>query len=414
MSDHTDKTPNALRRHVVLAGPANAGKSTLFNALTGQEHAIVSPVPGTTTDPVSKAMELIPFGPIVLIDTAGLDDTGQLGVQRIHKTKKVLRRADAGIYVADANTFREAEYLTFTEERIPHLLVFTKTDEMEPEKLRMLKHKYPDGLYPAGPAEAGEIREHLSKLLSETEPEVRPLIGDLVPEYGTVVLVTPIDSEAPRGRLILPQIQVLRECLDYGIQAMVCRESELERALKSLQQVDLVVTDSQVFAYVDKRVPQNVPLTSFSMLLARQKGDFLQLLAGAGRIPELGDDARILMLEGCTHNHTHEDIGRVKLPGMLRQKTGKRLHFDYFGGYDFPADLSGYDLAIQCGSCMINSREIQIRLEKMEEAGVAVTNYGIALAYGAGILERAAHILTAGATSRDIGKAKVIRKGISQ
>ncbi|MFV0399076.1 MAG: [FeFe] hydrogenase H-cluster maturation GTPase HydF [Oscillospiraceae bacterium] len=384
-----EKTPNFLRRHVVLVGDTNAGKSTLFNTLTGQENAIVSPTPGTTTDPVSKAMELVPYGPIVLVDTAGMGDESALGAERMRKSRMACRRADAAIYVADATAFDREAYASFQVEKMPHLLVLTKCDLAGEEALYTSKEQYPEALQMGSGSDVGPLREKLTALLSALAPEEDALLGDLVPPGGTVVLVTPIDSEAPKGRLIMPQVQTLRDCLDHGIKAMVCREFELEEALKSLSHVDLVVTDSQAFAYVEQRVPAEIPLTSFSMLLARQKGNFPQLLAGAKALGSLPEGARILMLEGCTHNSTHEDIGRKKIPALLRKKTGKALEFDYRSGYDFPEDLSCYHMAVQCGSCMINRREIASRLGAMESAGLPVTNYGVLLAWGTGILDRA-------------------------
>ena len=384
-----DKTPVALRKHIVIVGKTNVGKSMLFNMLTGQNNAIVSPVPGTTTDPVQKAMELIPFGPVVLVDTAGLGDDSVLGDVRMKKTQMISRRADIALYAADAVMFDRVAYEKFANGRLLHLLVFTKWDLADEETKAELISQYPESIQTMPDQDVSVLHGRLSALLTLQQPEEPMLIADLVPTGGSVVLVTPIDSEAPKGRLILPQIQVLRECLDCGIIATVCREFELTEALRNQRNVDLVVTDSQVFDYVNKRLPPEIPLTSFSMLLARQKGNFEQLLSGISALDELTDGANILMLEGCTHNHTHEDIGRIKIPAMLRKKTGKKLVFQYFSGYDFPEDLMPFSMAILCGSCMVNRREIQFRLDAMALAGLSVTNYGIALAWGAGILERA-------------------------
>ena len=393
----SDKTPNALRKHVVLVGSTNAGKSTLFNALTGQDSAITSPSPGTTTDPVFKAMELIPYGPIVLTDTAGLGDISGLGTLRMKKTADALRRADAALYVADAASFEPAAYESFAKEELDHLLVFTKCDLLAESSLAELASVHPSALFFKSAEDLDKLRQRLADLLSaKRQPEEAPLIAGLVPPNSHVILVMPVDSEAPRGRLILPQVQALRDCLDHGIKATVCRELELESALSDLRRVDLVVTDSQVFGFVAQRVPDEIPLTSFSMLLARQKGNFSQLLDGIEAVSSLDDGARILMLEGCTHNTTHEDIGRVKIPAALRKRTGKRLEFEYFSGYDFPDDLSPYGMAIQCGGCMINRREIASRLSRMAREGLPVTNYGVALAWCAGILERAGKVFRTG------------------
>lgn len=385
-----EKTPNALRKHVALLGDTNAGKSTLFNALTGQDGSIVSDKPGTTTDPVRAAMELIPYGPVVLIDTAGSADESDLGERRMKKTADIIRRADAALYVADAGNFNRDAYQRFTHEKLPHILVFTKCDISDKSAVDSLRGEFPHAVFFYG--EASPLREKLAALLQSLQPEDETIIGDLVPRNGNVVMVVPVDSEAPKGRLILPQVQLLRDCLDHGIKCLVTRETELESALECLSPVALVVTDSQAFGIVNRLVPQSIPLTSFSMLLARQKGNFSQLLSGADTVAGLPKNSRILMLEGCTHNHTHEDIGRAKIPALLEKRTGKRFRYDFFSGYDFPEDLSPYSLAIQCGSCMLNKREITSRLELMAEKGLPVTNYGIILAWANGILERCREI----------------------
>lgn len=388
------KTPNSLRKHVVILGNTNVGKSTLFNALTEQDSSIVSHESGTTTDPVRTAIELIPFGPIVLIDTAGINDTSSLGIERIKRTKTVSRRADAAIYVVQADNFDEAAYSEFLTQGMPHLVAITKCDTISGDSVRNLVTAFKSSvcLYKCDSEGISELREKLVQLLSDQSPEDTTLIGDLLKSGSTIVMVVPIDSEAPKGRLILPQVQFLRDALDHGMKCLVTKDTELEESLKCLKKVDLVVTDSQVFGYVNERVPQEIPITSFSMLLARQKGDFLQLLEGVKAVKQLQDKARILMLEGCTHNHTHEDIGRVKIPALLTKKTGKNFKFDYYSGYDFPESLEKYDLAIQCGSCMINQREIGVRLSQMEQNELPVTNYGILLAYLSGVLDRSIEI----------------------
>lgn len=388
----TANTPNMMRKYVVLLGGTNAGKSTLFNRLTGQQNAIVSAQPGTTTDPVLKAMELIPYGPIVLVDTAGEGDDSMLGEQRQQKTRQVLRRADAVLYVADILRFSPERYSAFCEKHLPHLLVLTKRDTADEATIRARQRAYPEAILTSEQGDLAPLHTALSALLESQQEKEQPLIGDLVPAGGTVVLVTPIDDAAPKGRLILPQVQVLRDSLDHGIKAMVCREHELESALDSLKRIDLVVTDSQVFRYVDERLPRELPLTSFSMLLARQKGDFRQLLDGVHALDTLEDGDCILMLEGCTHNRTHEDIGYVKIPAMLQKKTGKQLRFEYCSGYDFPDDLTPYAAAIQCGGCMLTPREIASRLELMRRAGLAVSNYGIVIAWAQGILDRCTEV----------------------
>ena len=385
-----EKTPVALRKHVVLIGKRNAGKSTLFNALTGQNKAIVSSQPGTTTDPVRTAMELIPFGPITLIDTAGLDDEGSLGTKRMQKTHDVCRRADAVLYVAAADDFNQAEYLQFCEEKIPHILIFTKSDIFHDNTVHLLAD-YSDAIFVKN--DLTELRERLTAILQSQQQEDETLIGHFLPPGSNVVMVIPVDSEAPKGRLILPQVQLLRDCLDHGIKCFVTRESELTSAMNCLTNVALVVTDSQVFEFVNNHIPRAVPLTSFSILLANQKGNFQQLLEGADQIESLPENARILILEGCTHNHNHEDIGRVKIPFLLQKKTGKHFQFDYFTGYDFPGDLDAYDLVIQCGSCMINKKEITSRLDRIREKKIPVTNYGIVLAWCNGILRRCCECL---------------------
>jgi [FeFe] hydrogenase H-cluster maturation GTPase HydF len=409
-----ENTPRGLRRHIALFGKTNAGKSTLFNLLTGQENAIVADKPGTTTDPVFKNMELLPFGPVVLIDTAGLFDESKLGAQRMKKTLRVARRADVGVFLVEAaecsvichseqgvestlDAFGDTDF--FTGEKI---FVLTKADLITPDMHDKIKGLYPDAILVAenDTESIQKLKDTLTKILNELDKnESDTLIGDLLPAGSTVVMVVKVDSEAPKGRLILPQVQLLRDCLDHGMRALVVREIELESALNDLPKVDLVVTDSQIFTLVDQIVPKEIPLTSFSILLARQKGNFEQLLAGAEALKDLNNNDRILMLEACTHSHGHEDIGRVKIPAALGKFTGKKLYFEFFSGYDIPEQLGGYALAIMCGSCMINKKEMASRLALLEERGIPATNYGVVLAYVSGILDRCVEIDSSGKPS---------------
>lgn len=389
-----EKTPLAFRTHVTIFGNTNAGKSALFNKIIGQDFMIVSDVSGTTTDPVTKAFELLPFGPVALTDTAGLGDVSEIGAQRMEKTKKILNRTDFALYAADSTQFDPAAYReavqAFERLHIPHLLVFTKADASEAD----YREQYPGSLSVSvyDDASIATLKQALLEQLSRLKPEEETMVGGLLPAGSTVVMVIPIDSEAPKGRIILPQVQFLRDCLDHGIRCIVCRDTELEQTLADYSTPDLVVTDSQAFAFVDKLVPQAVPLTSFSMMMARMKGDLKQLIRGADAIEGLSDGSRILMAEACTHNTSHEDIGRVKIPNLLKKVTGKQLHFDFYAYHDFPADLSSYDLVVHCGGCMINSKSMENRIAFCNDAGVPITNYGVVLAYGAGILDRAKKI----------------------
>ena len=386
-----ENTPISMRKHVVITGKTNAGKSTLLNSLLGQETSIVSEIKGTTTDPVLKAMELIPYGPIALIDTAGIGDDTALGLKRTEKTKRMLDRADLVISVMDAS---DAD-VTPTDTKLPYILVFTKCEKLSTAAADKLKAEYPDAVFMSDYCKTG-LEELKGKMIAELKKQDRDddtFIGDLLPEGSTVVLVTPIDSAAPKGRLILPQVQILRDCLDNNMTAYVTKENTLKDALDNLKKVDLVITDSQAFKLVNEIVPPSVPLTSFSMILARKKGNFKQFLDGAEHILKLKSGDRVLVLEGCTHNTTHEDIGKVKLPKLIEKRTGAKCVYEHRAGYDFPDNLDGYSLALSCGMCMINKQEINSRLEKLKKAGVPVVNYGIALAYLNGILDRAKAIL---------------------
>lgn len=386
-----ENTPVSMRKHVVITGKTNAGKSTLLNSLLGQETSIVSEIKGTTTDPVLKAMELIPYGPIALIDTAGIGDDTALGLKRTEKTKRMLDRADLVISIKDAS---EADVMP-ADTKLPYILVFTKCEKLSTAAADKLKAEYPDAVFMSDYCKTG-LEELKGKMIAELKKQDRDddtFIGDLLPEGSTVVLVTPIDSAAPKGRLILPQVQILRDCLDNNMTAYVTKENTLKDALDNLKKVDLVITDSQAFKLVNEIVPPSVPLTSFSMILARKKGNFKQFLDGAEHILKLKSGDRVLVLEGCTHNTTHEDIGKVKLPKLIEKRTGAKCVYEHRAGYDFPDNLDGYSLALSCGMCMINKQEINSRLEKLKKAGVPVVNYGIALAYLNGILDRAKAIL---------------------
>lgn len=418
-----NNTPAGERVHIGFFGRRNAGKSSLLNAVTGQELAVVSPVEGTTTDPVYKAMELLPLGPVMLIDTPGFDDEGQLGEQRVKKTKQVLEKTDIAVLVADAAvgmTACDEELVTlFKEREIPYIVVFTKIDKMggeppaekyaaisdtgrdnadwqagelgEAQRNRVLEenNNITDVIHTSTVTGAGirELKECLAAMLPDREE--RHLVADLVKPLDVVVLVVPIDSAAPKGRLILPQQQTIRDLLEAGAVPVVTRETELAQTLEKLREKPaLVITDSQAFEEVAVTVPQEIPLTSFSILMARYKG-FLQLATeGAAAMDSLRDGDRVLIAEGCTHHRQCDDIGTVKIPRFLKKYTGKDLVIETASGTGFPEDLTPYALIIHCGGCMLNEREVLRRMRFAGRQGVPVTNYGIAIAKMKGILER--------------------------
>lgn len=392
-----NNTPNSNRITISIYGKRNAGKSSLLNAITGQEISIVSPVKGTTTDPVKKAMELIPIGPVMFIDTAGLDDEGDLGELRIKRSLDTARRTNVAIYVMDVQDIDEAALSNmeslFKKYNIPYILVMNKIDMVDKNYLEEIKKKYPAAVFVStqNKHDVDKLKEKLVDMVQEQEIDP-PIVGDLVPYNGKVVLVVPIDKEAPRGRLILPQVQVLRDCLDHGIKSYVVRDTELENALRDLKDIDLVITDSQIFKKVNEIVPKEIKLTSFSILFARQKGDINEFIEGVKAVSNLADGADILIAENCTHNTSHEDIGRVKIPTLLQKKTGKKFNFYFKTGYSFSEDLNKYSLVIHCGGCMVNRKEIENRIILCKESDVPITNYGVLLAYLSGILDRTIEI----------------------
>ncbi len=393
-----EKTKTALadRKHIGIFGNTNAGKSILFNRLIGQELAIVSEQEGTTTDPIIKGMELIPFGPIALIDTAGFGDISLLSEKRIRKTMQILDRCDYIIYAVDYinSSDKQIEEQIKIFKNTPYVLVFTKSDLLAEEELSTLKTKYPTAKFVNCNDNNSiiNLKEFLASELMKSENEEENQLKGLVSSGEHIIMVVPIDSAAPKGRLILPQVTFLRNCLDLGAVCSVTKEETLAKTLREIPKVDLVVTDSQIFQSVSEIVPNEIPLTSFSMLLAHQKGKLRTMLSSCDVIPDLKDGDKILILEACTHNHTHEDIGRVKIPELLQKKTGVSLEFDYYVGYDFPDDLSGYRLAIHCGGCMITKKTMLSRLEKCSNANLPITNYGVLLAYLSGILERCSEV----------------------
>lgn len=392
-----NSTPSANRTHIAIYGNRNAGKSSLLNAIIGQDIAIVSDVKGTTTDPVSKAMELLPFGPVVFIDTAGLDDNGSLGTLRVDKTRKIMQRTDFALLVHALDDFDPSAHAKAIQQlkqfNIPYLLVFNKKDLAEESLIRSLKEHYPEAIFVSAldMTSVHHLKDVLIKHLESAE-EDPSIIGGLVPYGGTVVIVVPVDSEAPKGRIILPQVQLIRDCLDNGIKAHVVRDTELADSLEELKNVDLVVTDSQAFQAVSRIVPAHIRLTSFSILFARHKGDLRIFVDGIQAIRTLKDGARILISESCTHNHSHEDIGRVKIPTLLNKREAKNFEYVFRMGHDFPKDLETYDLIIHCGSCMMTRKTMLNRIQLAKEAGVPITNYGVVLAYVTDILERTTHI----------------------
>jgi [FeFe] hydrogenase H-cluster maturation GTPase HydF len=390
-------TPKGMRLHIGLFGRRNVGKSSLLNALTRQEVSIVSDVPGTTTDPVEKPMELLPLGPVLFIDTAGLDDIGSLGQMRAERTRSVFARTDLGILVAEGDQWGEFEEAILTglrEAETPVVVVFNKTDLALPreEVLGTLRERNVPSVQTVASQGRGmlELREALIRSAPEDFIDQPSILGDLIPPGELVVLVVPIDLEAPRGRLILPQVQSIRDVLDHDSYCMVVKERELRAALDQLQRPPaLVVTDSQAFLKVAADVSLEVPMTTFSILFARLKGDLNEFVRGARSVDNLRPKDRILVLEACTHHPIGEDIGRIKIPRWLRQYTGMELEFEHLQGHDFPADLGPYKLVIHCGSCMLNRREVISRILRCREAGVPITNYGVVITYSLGVLDRA-------------------------
>ena len=382
-------TPSADRVHIGFFGCRNAGKSSVVNAVTGQDLAVVSKTKGTTTDPVSKAMEILPLGPVVVIDTPGFDDAGDLGRLRVHKTRQVLGRTDLAVLVVDAAAGMKAadrELLRlFREKKIPHLTVFNKSDLLPPGFARI-----PGVLYVSAARNEGirELREKLPPLLQNGGDEPR-LIGDLLHPSDIVILVTPIDEAAPKGRLILPQQQAIRDVLDADAAAFVVKEDKVRETLENLKKKPaLVITDSQAFSQVAAQTPREIPLTSFSILMARCKGFLESAVKGVAAVERLKDGDTVLMAEGCTHHRQCGDIGTVKLPGWLKRYTGKKLNIETSSGGGFPEDLSRYSLIIHCGGCMLRGREVKRRAECAAEQKIPMTNYGVTIAYLKGILKR--------------------------
>ena len=382
-------TPSAQRLHIGFFGCRNAGKSSLVNAVTGQDLALVSEVKGTTTDPVMKAMELLPLGPVVIIDTPGYDDEGLLGEQRVMRTKRILNRSDLAVLVVDGTSGigeADRELLgLFRSKNIPHLVVMNKADLIGTDTARPDEVLYVSALTGRG---IEELKERLGAMAPKEDPNHR-LLGDLISPGDLVVLVCPIDESAPKGRIILPQQQAIRDILDTGAMAVVCRETELEETFRKLgTKPSLTVTDSQAFGIVDKITPDDIPLTSFSILMARYKGFLKTAAAGAAALGRLRDGDRILMAEGCTHHRQCNDIGTVKIPRWILKHTGKDLVFETCSGREFPEDLSSYAAVIHCGGCMITERDVQYRMRCALDQNVPFTNYGIVIAAMTGALER--------------------------
>ena len=388
-----NNTPRGNRKHVVLYGKTNSGKSSLFNKLCNSNISIVSEREGTTTDPVSKGVELIPVGPVLYIDTAGLEDNTVLGDLRVNKTLELLKRTDIALYIIDGkdkdlSSFNKMKK-EFKKYNIPYLLVINKVDILENDEIKEIKKDYENGIFISAKDDSGieEVKEKLIELIEKEEEEL-PLIGDLLPYGSKVILVVPIDSEAPKGRLILPQVQCIRDCLDHGIKSYVVRDTELEEALEEIKDVDLVIIDSQAFKFVDEIVPKDIMLTSFSMLFARQKGDINEFINGVWGVRNLKPGDKVLISESCSHNVSHEDIGRVKIPTLLEKYVGGKLDFEFKIGYDFTEDIGDYKLIIHCGGCMVNRKTILNRINLCKERKVYITNYGVLLSFLTNTLER--------------------------
>lgn len=388
-----NQTPSANRLHISFFGCRNAGKSSVVNAVTGQELSIVSDIKGTTTDPVTKAMELLPLGPVVIIDTPGIDDVGQLGELRVRRTKKILNKTDLAVLVVDGaigmQTADQELVELFQKKEIPYLVVYNKAD--------LVQSVPKDGeneiwVSAADGTNIYELKERIGALV-KTDTMTRKLVGQLLKPLDMVILVCPIDESAPKGRMILPQQQAIRDVLEAGAIAVVIREHELAATLERLgNQAAMVVTDSQAFALVGKETPDSIPLTSFSILMANYKGFLKTAVNGIPALKNLKDGDKVLIAEGCTHHRQCNDIGTVKLPNWLRAYSGKKLEFEFCSGRDFPEDVSPYALVVHCGGCMLTEREVQYRMRCTVDQGIPFTNYGTVIAMVTGTLERSLRI----------------------
>lgn len=410
-----NSTPSANRVHIGFFGRRNAGKSSVVNAVTGQELAVVSDTKGTTTDPVYKSMELLPIGPVMIIDTPGFDDEGALGELRVRKTKQVLNKTDIAVLVVDATEGKkqcdEELIRIFKEKEIPYIIVNNKADLLSDEVSEKVcqnnvaeqrkaeqnallssgQEQYVSALTGAG---IYELKECIGKLTPNEDMTLK-IVGDLLHPGDFVVLVVPIDSAAPKGRLILPQQQTIRDVLEANAAAIVVKESELKQTLEQLgRSPAMVITDSQVFEQVSEEVSEEIPLTSFSILMARYKGYLETAVNGVAAIDHLKDGDKILISEGCTHHRQCDDIGTVKIPRWLKQHTGKELIIETSSGTEFPEDLTSYALVIHCGGCMLNEREVKYRMKCAEDQKVPFTNYGIAIAQMKGILKRSIELFS--------------------
>lgn len=393
-----NQTPASERVHISFFGKRNAGKSSVINAVTGQDLAIVSSVMGTTTDPVYKTMELLPLGPVMVIDTPGIDDEGELGALRVRKSYQVLNKTDIAILVIDSTAGKGEEELElihrFHKKGIPYLIVYNKIDLLSTEKIKDLAMSVRAEEVLVSASDGMNIQELKEKIASLKPEDTHkyPLIQDLINPLDLVILVVPIDKAAPKGRLILPQQQTIRDILERGALSLVVRDTELKSTLDHFlaQSVcpKLVVTDSQAFARVSKAVPENITLTSFSILFSRYKGELEIQLKGIAALSSIEDGDRILIAEGCTHHRQCGDIGTCKMPEWIRNYTGKKPVFEFTSGTEFPDDVSSYKMVVHCGGCMLNEREMKYRIACCQDQGVPITNYGILIAQVTGILKR--------------------------
>jgi [FeFe] hydrogenase H-cluster maturation GTPase HydF len=397
--------------HIGIFGRRNVGKSSLINVLCGHEVAIVSDIAGTTTDPVKKSVEIPGVGPVVMIDTAGTDDQGVLGGKRVSKTMDALRWVDLALLVTGGNVFGDEEKalaVDFRKHKVPFIVVHNKSDveQASTDLARVVSDRYGAEFIDFSALKPGRM-EDLVRLIQSSMPESaymkRPLVGDLISYGDTVLLITPIDIEAPEGRMILPQVQVIRDVLDHDGICVICKEREVDAFIRKMNPKPvLVITDSQVFPKADAAVPGDIPLTSFSIVLARQKGDFEHYLKGTPKISDLKQGDRILILESCTHHVSCDDIGRVKIPRWLSSFTGKELQFDVVSSLgEFPRPVTDYAMVIQCGGCMITRKQLHNRLKPAIDAGIPVGNYGMAIAYVHGIFNRAVAPFTGGSVSKE-------------